>query len=405
MEKASVIVIGGGILGTSVAYHLASQGHKDVLLLERRDLATASSSQAAGLMFQVSSKPAVDQLSRRTFNVFPELEAITGEALDFKSVGTLRLAEGDEHRESLTNLYTRAREEGLRANKVDELWRKDHLPWLRTARDALAVFFPDEGYIDPYRLTSAYAKAARSYGAKIKTGTSVLSIKQDKGAIVGVDTNEGTILCDKVVVAGGSWSNQLTMPLGVALPMIPTRSHFWIAAPDKNFSDNQPMLVHADAGAYTRPEVGGLLLGVQEERSRTFDFRRLPEDILSFAVTEEGTEWDALIEAESRVSSFFPGLENARFESYMAGLSAYTPDGHFILGQADPVSGLYVAAGCCGSGVMASGGIGEALAEVVITGRSNYDLSAFAPQRFGAIDPVSEDFQNQCAKARARKSK
>ncbi|MEH6629804.1 MAG: FAD-binding oxidoreductase [Halopseudomonas aestusnigri] len=405
MERASVIVIGGGVLGTSVAYHLASMGQKDVLLLERKNLATASSSQAAGLMFQISSKPAVDQLSRRTFELLSELEGINDEALDFRSPGTLRIAENTDEKKNLSALYQRARNEGVSAEQVDEKWRSERLPWLKTSPDTLAVHFAGEGYIDPYRLTNAYAKAARHYGAKVKTGISVLSIEMSNGAISGVETDAGYISCDSVVVAGGSWSNQLTVPLGVSLPMIPTRSHFWIAAPDKDFGVDQPMVVHADAGAYTRPEVGGLLLGVQEAQSRTFDYRQLPEDILAFAVTEEGGEWDALVEAESRVSSFFPGLENARFESYMAGLSAYTPDGHFILGSAGDISGLYVAAGCCGSGVMASGGIGEALAEVIAKGHAKYDLNAFDPHRFGTVDTTSKEFQELCAKARARKSK
>ena len=355
MGRASVVIIGGGVLGASVAYHLASTGQKDVLLLERKNLATASSSQAAGLMFRISSKPAVDQLSRRTFEVLSILEKINQEELDFKSPGTLRVAENANEKKNLNTLYKRAKDEGVSAEQVTEKWRLEQLPWLKTSSDALAVHFSDEGYIDPYRLTSAYAKAARHYGAKIKTGVSVMSVDVGNGKVTGLETDMGYIPCDCVVVAGGSWSNQLMVPLGVALPMIPTRSHFWIAAPDKDFGTNQPMVVHTDAGAYTRPEVGGLLLGVQEVKSRTFDYRELPEDILSFAVTEEGGEWDALVEAEGRVSTFFPGLEDARFESYMAGLSAYTPDGHFILGAINTVTGLYVAAGCCGSGVMASG--------------------------------------------------
>ncbi len=165
------------------------------------------------------------------------------------------------------------------------------------------------------------------------------------------------------------------------------------------------MMVHADAGAYSRPEVGGLLLGIQEQYSRTFDYRKLPDDIASFAVTEEGGEWDALIDAEQRISGFFPKLDGARFESYMAGLSAYTPDGHFLLGEVESVDGVFVAAGCCGSGVMASGGIGDALAELIIKSKSSYDLSAFALNRFGQVDPSSEEFQLLCAKARARKAK
>ncbi|MCZ4281557.1 FAD-binding oxidoreductase [Kiloniella laminariae] len=405
MAKASLVVIGGGILGCSIAYHLAKRGVDDVLLLERRDLATASSSQAAGLMFKISSKPAVDHLSRRTFELFSELEEITGEALDFKAVGSLRVAESEANKASLLKTLNRAREEGTSAEMVDRNWRSEKLPWFTAGDDALTVYFKEEGYIDPYRLTRAYAKAARLSGATVKAGIAVLGIRMANGVVTGVETDQGVVPCDRVVVAGGSWSNNLTLPLGIALPMVPTRSHFWIAAPEPDFGDHQPMMIHADAGAYTRPEVGGLLLGVQEARSRTFDYRILPEDISSFAVTDEGDEWDALIEAEQRVSGFFPGLGAARFEHYMAGLSAYTPDGHFLLGAAKAVEGLFVAAGCCGSGVMASGGIGDALAELITEGKSGYDLMPFDLQRFGAVEPASEAFQLLCANARARKAK
>ncbi|WP_417427783.1 NAD(P)/FAD-dependent oxidoreductase [Kiloniella sp.] len=405
MEKASTVIIGGGILGCSIAYHLAKRGVEDVLLLERLDLASASSPLAAGLMFQISSKPAVDCLSRRTFTVLSELENITDELLDFKAVGTLRIAETSESKASLEQLCDRAKNEGIAAKRVNAEWRSKHLPWLQVKSDALTVHFSEEGYIDPYRLTHAYAKSARVYGAKIRTGINVAGIRVNNGAVIGVETDQGFISCENVVVSAGSWANNLTRPLDIALPMIPTRSHFWITASENYFSDEQPMMVHADAGAYTRPEVGGLLLGVQEQYSRTFDYRGLPKDITSFAVTEEGGEWDALVEAEQRVSGFFPKLEEARFESYMAGLSAYTPDGHFLLGEAQAVNGVFVAAGCCGSGVMASGGIGDALAELITGSRASYDLSSFDLTRFGQIDPSSEDFQLLCAKARARKAK
>ena len=142
----------------------------------------------------------------------------------------------------------------------------------------------------------------------------------------------------------------------------------------------------------------------QEAFSPTFDYCILPDDMDTFTITENGHEWDALIEAEPRVSSFFPGINNARFESYVAGLSAYTPDGHFILGEIDERPGLYVAAGCCGSGVMSSGGIGEALAGLIIEGESPHNLMPFRPDRFGIVDPASTEFQMLCAKSRARKA-
>jgi len=404
MDKAAIVIIGGGLLGTSVAYHLSKCGVRDVILLERLGLATAASSQAAGLMFTISSKPAVDQLSRATFKVIDELEEQLGDQLDFHRVGTVRLAESGKSRSKLEALYSRAQQEGISSEIVDKAWLSENVPWLKAGSDSLSIFFADDGYIDPYRLAAAYARTAKRSGVRIETGVAVKSIRFDGKNMADVQTSNGLFQCEKVVVAAGAWSNNLTMPLGISLPMTPVRSHFWITAPDPLSYKNQPMTVHADAGAYTRPEMNGMLLGAQEAFSPTFDYRILPDDINTFTITENGSEWDTLIEAEPRISRFFPDLKNARFESYVTGLSAYTPDGHFILGKIEEKPGLYVAAGCCGSGVMSSGGIGEALAGLMIEGESPHNLMPFRPARFGIVDPASTEFQMLCAKARARKA-
>ncbi|MBW2677157.1 MAG: FAD-binding oxidoreductase [Deltaproteobacteria bacterium] len=404
MNKSAIVIIGGGLLGTSVAYHLTKHKACDVILLERLDLATAASSQAAGLMFAISSKSAVDRLSRVTFKVIDALGEQLGDHLDFHRVGTVRLAETGKSRSTLEALYDRAKHEDISAEIVDAAWLSENLPWLTAGSDALSVFFADDGYVDPYRLAAAYARAAKRSGVRIETGVAVKSIRFDGRRMAGVQTSKGMFQCEKVVVAAGAWSNNLTMPLGISLPMTPVRSHFWITAPGPLSYKNQPMTVHADAGAYTRPELNSMLLGVQEDFSPAFDYRILPDDIGTFTITENGHEWDALIEAEARVSSFFPDLNDARFESYVTGLSGYTPDGHFILGEIDERPGLYVAAGCCGSGVMSSGGIGEAMAGLIIEGESPHDLMPFRPDRFGIVDPTSAKFQILCAKARARKA-
>jgi 4-methylaminobutanoate oxidase (formaldehyde-forming) len=405
MAPAAVVIVGGGILGASVAYHLAGLGQRGVVLLERLDIANAASCRAAGLVLQISSKPAIDRMCRATIKAIAALERELGESLDFCLAGTLRLAETMKSRQALTALMQRARQECITAEQVDAGWRSSRLPWLKAGPETLSVFFAEEGFIDAYRLTAAYVRAARQRGARIETGIAVHAIRLDSGRAAGLETSRGFQPCEKVVIAAGAWSNTLTMPLGVALPMVPTRSHFWVAAPDPAFAGNQPMTIHADAGAYTRPEVGGLLIGLQEKHSRTFDCRALPDDIGTFPVTEEGRQWDALVEGSDRLADFFPGVNDVCLESYVDGLSTYTPDGHFILGPIDRVSGLYVAAGCCGSGVMASGGIGEALARLILNENSPYDLSPFKPDRFGCVDPASARFQARCAAARAGKTK
>ena len=313
MNKAAIVIIGGGLLGTSVAYHLTRHEMCDVILLERLALATAASSQAAGLMFTISSKPAVDRLSRVTFKVMDALEEQLGDHLDFHQVGSVRFAETGTSRSTLEALCTRAQQEDISTEIVDEAWLAENLPWVSAGADVLSVYFADDGYIDPYRLASAYARAAKQSGVRIETGVAVKSITFDSKRMAEVQTSQGIFQCEKVVVAAGAWSNNLTMPLGIPLPMSPVRSHYWIAAPDDLFGKNQPMTVHADAGAFTRPEVNGMVLGVQEALSPTFDYRTLPDDMGTFTITEDGHEWDALIEAAPRVTRFFPGLNNASF--------------------------------------------------------------------------------------------
>jgi len=404
MSDAAIVIVGGGVLGASTAYHLALGGMRDVVLVERMDLAVAASCQAAGLMLQVSSKPEIDQLSRATFMAIDALEDKLGESLDFHRVGTLRMAETERGCSALKDLYARAMSEKIPAEMVDEARLSGKLPWLRSSPEAVSLFLPDEGYVDPYRLTMAYARAARQCGVRIRTGLAVRSIGVDGGRITGLETSEGRITAGKVVVAAGAWSNTLTQPLDAALPMVPTRSHFWMTAPDPMFTNNQPMTIHPDAGVYTRPETGRMLIGVQEPSSRTFDCRLLPDDIGAFPVTEDGEQWDALAEAEERITGFFPKLGEMQIESYTSGLSTYTPDGHFVVGEIDSIPGLFVAGGCCGSGIMASGGIGKALAGLILEGESFCDLTPFRPDRFGKVDPGSAAFQARCAKARAGKA-
>lgn len=404
MGTNTVVVVGGGILGASVAYHLARKGVRGVTLLERLEIANAASSRAAGLVLQLSSKPAVDRLCRRTLAVIGELEEQLGESLNFHQNGTLRLARTDASRSALAALSRRAQQEGLSAQTVDSNWLARHLPWLDAGHGALAVFFPDDGYIDAYRLTTAYARAANRNGVRVESGVAAGAVCLEKGRVTGIETSRGKRRCEALVLAAGAWINTLTVPMGVSLPLAPTRSQFWLAAAAPLFAADQPMTVLADARAYTRPEVGGLLIGLQEERSLTFDYRRLPEDIGTFKVTENGSRWDALEEGAGRLREVFPAFDELCFTGYGDGLSTYTPDGHFVVGPIEAVSGLYVAAGCCGSGVMASGGIGEALAHLLSDGTSAYDLSPFRPERFGHVDPADPRFRERCAAARAGKA-
>ena len=165
------------------------------------------------------------------------------------------------------------------------------------------------------------------------------------------------------------------------------------------------MTILPDVAAYTRPEVGGLVLGVQEPHSATFNARTLPEDLSAFSPTQGEEHWDILANAYEDLSQFFPAIESAQFSSYICGLSSYTPDGEIILGPVPGLSGFYAAAGDCGSGITLSAGIGDAIADLALGQTPHFGIEAFRPDRFGAVDPHSDQFRDLCAAARARKSR
>ena len=165
------------------------------------------------------------------------------------------------------------------------------------------------------------------------------------------------------------------------------------------------MFHYPDVAAYTRPEVGGLVLGVQESRSATFDARDLPDDPAAFSPTQGEEHWDILVNTYEAVAQFFPAIENAQFSSYICGLSSYTPDGEIILGPVPDVSGFYAAAGACGSGIALSAGIGDVIADLVLGRQPAFDITPFRSDRFGQVDPYGEPFRERCAAARASKSR
>jgi sarcosine oxidase subunit beta len=250
-------------------------------------------------------------------------------------------------------------------------------------------------------LAHAYARAARALGARFSTGVAVNRIEVTHGRASGVETSQGRVSAAAVVVAAGAWSNLLTVPLGCALPTAPVRSEYWITAPAPAFPRGHPVVILPDARAYSRPELGGLLFGLRGLRGVAADPRVLPDDAAGFAIPDAE---DTLAEGADALTGLCPPLVHAGIAHAVEGLSTYTPDGAFVLGAAPGITGLFVATGCCGAGIAASGGIGLALASVMLNRDVGIDLTAFAPGRFGVVDPFDPTFRARCAAARAQKT-
>lgn len=402
-SAVATVVIGGGILGCSIAWHLARRGHTDVLVLERNDIGSGATARSAGLVTRGRLHRPTMQLVRRTCEVIEELGAVLGEPVGFRRVGSVRVAVSEARAAELAAMDRVLEEAGVIVRHPDPADVRALAPWLDATMARRISHVEDDGYLDAYQFTRAYAAAARQRGVRFRSRTAVRAIVHDGTRVTGVRTDEGTITADAVVDAAGAWAIGLAASIGFALGTAPVRSHYWITAPRDGWPREHPLVYLPDARTYTRPEVGGLLLGVQEPRSRTYDARTLPDDIGELALSDEGEDWAELVDNASALRTFIPALDDLPFAHHITGLSTYTPDGHFILGRAGDVAGFLVAGGCCGAGVSASGGIGAALASLVLGEEPAVDLTDFRPDRFGTIDPYDLAFRESCAAARASK--
>ncbi len=404
MDTFDHIIIGGGILGLSIAYHLSRDSQDRIVVLERNELASAASSKAAGLILQASTKPLKTPLARLTRETIPLLEDELGEPVGFHEVGSLRIASTDARVAELESIEKDASSHGIPFQHLSPQEARERAPWLNTSAAQRITFFPTDGYIDPYLLSNAYGRAARNAGVHIRTRTDVQDLMIERDRVKGVITSSGDIAGGSIIDAAGAWASLVAARAGYPLPMAPTRSHYWITAPKPAYGGEFPVTLLPDVQAYMRPEVGGMAIGVQEPNSATFDARELPHDINTFSPTQGEEHWDVIADAMAAVSVFFPGIEEAQFAGYVSGLSSYTPDGSILLGAVPGVGGFFTAAGCCGSGIALSAGIGSALSAMVRDGHSGLDVASFSPGRFGRVDPFGREFRNRCAAARASKS-
>lgn len=393
-ETADAVIVGGGILGLSAAWHL-TRFHTGmrVVVLERNGLATAATAQAAALMTSARPDAATAALVADTYAAIPQLEEETGESLDLNRVGTLHVA---------GTPATAAALAGMAGERLDGAAAARLAPWLDADAVAAAWFVPEDGYLDPARLANAYARAARQRGAVIRTGVGVRRLSTAAGRVTGVETDQGRVSAPAVVLACGAWSNVLAATAGAGLPAAPVRSEYWITERSPRlYPRTAPVTVLPDAGAYARPEVGALLFGLRGATTIAADPRTLPDDTTGFMA---GDPWETLAAGADRLIRLVPSVGTAGIVHYIAGLSTYTPDGTFVVGPVPGVAGLAAVTGCCGAGIAASSGLGRAVAAAVLGQTPWVDLSPFDPGRFGTVDPFAPAFLSRCAAARSGKT-
>jgi len=346
MKSYDVVIIGGGVLGGAVAFYLAKRGVKNILLLERNSIAQGNSSLAAGLLTRGRFKPNLIPMVLETYLAIDEVEAVTRSSLNVHRTGCLYAAVSPEHQKSLRELAAISTDGGLNLEWLDTTTASHLLPWMHLPRDASIIFMPEDGYVDGYTLASGYIKAAHILGVSVCENTEVIEIIRRGEHVIGVKTAHEKINADIVIDAAGVWAGLLAHEIGINLPMAPIRSHYWITERHPQFSPQQPFVILPDARAYARPEGDRLLFGFRERESVSVHPFDLPDTMDGFTFKQDSNGWQTLVEGAPDMSLYFPLIEQIQISNYIRGLSNYTPDGNFVLGEYSGLSGFIAATGC-----------------------------------------------------------
>jgi len=404
-ESTDLIIVGGGIFGSAIAYYFRKDNPgKEVLVFERNEICSGNTSLAAALMSQARSYGHMIPLSLETYRVIPELEKLTADIIPVRQNGAIHLATRPDQMKQLKKMLLIASQYGLDWEIITARQAMHRLPWLVVPHDALIAFLPGEAYTDPYVLGMSFANAAKATGARFIRNTGVNELIRKENKIIGVKTEGGTYYADTTVLAAGVWSTNLAYSIGLALPMAPVRSQYWITEISESlFPASSPSVLIPEASFYSRPQGNCLLFGIREESSMVADPAMLP-DVMGDYIFSSDSGWRDLEAEYNRLLPFFPEFENTGIKNYVAGFSGYTPDNQFILGKAPGMDGLLLATGCVGAGISVSGGVGLGIACLAADKPNPFDFSLYSCDRFGSFDPYSAGHLERCAAARSRKT-
>lgn len=377
---AKAVVIGGGIVGCSTAYHLAKLGWTDTVLLERKKLTSGTTFHAAGLVGQLRSNANITELLGYSVDLYNRLEEETGLATGWKMNGGLRLACNEARWEEVKRQATTAQSFGLDMQLLSPTEAQELWPIMSVEDVVGAAFLPTDGQANPSDITQALAKGARMAGAAIFEDTSVTNIRVDRGKIQGVQTNKGFIECEVVVCCAGQWTREFAKRFGVNVPLVPVQHQYLITETIPDMPRNLPTLRDPDRLTYYKEEVGGLVMGGYEPNPLLWAEDGIPEDFHFTLLQSDFDHFEPMMElALGRV----PALETAGIKELVNGPESFTPDGNFILGEAPELKNFFVGAGFNAFGIASGGGAGMVLAEWVAKGEPPYDLWAADIRRFG----------------------
>ncbi|MCP4048483.1 MAG: FAD-dependent oxidoreductase [Gammaproteobacteria bacterium] len=373
-NKARVVIIGGGVAGTSVAYHLAKQGWSDVVLLERKQLSCGTTWHAAGLIGQLRATSNMTKLAKYTQELYFDLENETGVATGIRRNGSITVALSEERKQEIYRGASMARAFGVEIEEISPSEVKNRYPHLNTDDVCGAVYLPKDGQGDPTNITMALAKGARQMGARIIEGVKVASINQKDGCITGVnailDGEITQIECEHVVNCAGMWARDVGKMVGASIPLHACE-HFYIVTEHIDGLEQLPVLRVPDECAYYKEDAGKILLGAFEPKSKPWGMDGIPEDFCFDQLPDDFDHFEPVLE---KAISRMPMLESAGIHTFFNGPESFTPDDRYYLGETPEVKNFWVCAGYNSVGIQSAGGAGMALAKWMENGAPPFDL-------------------------------
>ncbi len=383
-SEAKVVVIGGGIVGCSVAYHLALRGIRDVVLLEQNTLGGGTTWHAAGLVGRLRTTSSLTRINQYSIDLYSSLEKETGHPVGWKQVGSLILARSPERMTQLRRTAALAELFGVEVRLIDPEAAREKWPLIRIDDILGAAWLPHDGKVIPKEVAVALARGAERRGVRVFENLRVLDIKHRDGRatgvrVEGVRTASGAIRAEVVVLCGGMWARQLGLRCGVSIPLWPVEHHYIVSGPIPGAHDDLPVGRDPDLCLYFRGEGDAVVLGAFQKSTKPWMVDEVPAD---FSNRLLDPDWEKYREPLAAGRWRIPALERAEFPRFVNGPESFTPDNNFLLGETPELRGLYVAAGFNSVGIASAGGAGKYLAEWIIDGQPSIDLWSVDIRRF-----------------------
>lgn len=378
-SHARVVIVGGGIAGCSIAYHLTKLGISDVLLLEQGQLSGGTTWHAAGLVGQLRATHNLTRLAKYGAELYEGLEAETGQATGYRRTGSISVGRSAARTEELRRGLAMAACFGVEMQEISIADALAKIPLLSAEGLDSAFWIPGDGMTNPTDTTQSLARGARQGGAKIVEGVKVLSVERAGRAPSAVITDQGRIGCETLVLAGGMWTREFARTLGVAVPLHAAEHMYAVTRPMEGVIRNQPVLRDPDGYLYVKEEVGGLVIGGFEPGAKPWGTHSIPDDFFFQLLQEDWEQFEVFMHSSIRL---LPEVANAQIRQLLVGPESFTPDNAYCLGAAPGWDNLYVAAGFNSVGIASSAGAGMALAEWIAAGHATMDLADVDIRRF-----------------------